>query len=123
MIVESNYELILSNSTYICRDLIAFLSVDFKTSPVSNVTNFEISDNNLTVMNNINGGESEYKTTVNSDYKFSVIFGTIDKVSATNPRSAIWNIGASSSLFIAIIYFESFIPTWCWVAPEIPQAM
>ena len=72
-IVESNYELILSNSTYICRDLIAFLSVDFKTSPVSNVTNFEISDNNLTVMNNINGGESEYKTTVNSDYKFLLI--------------------------------------------------
>ena len=73
LIVESNYELILSNSTYICRDLIAFLSVDFKTSPVSNVTNFEISDNNLTVMNNINGGESEYKTTVNSDYKFLLI--------------------------------------------------
>jgi len=73
LIVESNYELILSNSTYICRDLIAFLSVDFKTSPVSNVTNFEISDNNLTVMNNINGGESEYRTTVNSDYKFLLI--------------------------------------------------
>ena len=73
LIVESNYELILSNSTYICRDLIAFLSVDFKTSPVSNVTNFEISDNNLTVMNNINGGESEYKTTVNSDYKLLLI--------------------------------------------------
>ena len=73
LILESNYELILSNSTYICRDLIAFLSVDFKTSPVSNVTNFEISDNNLTVMNNINGGESEYKTTVNSDYKFLLI--------------------------------------------------
>ena len=73
LIVESNYELILSNSTYICRDLIAFLSVDFKTSPVSNVTNFEISDNNLTVMNNINGGESEYKTTVNSDYKFLLV--------------------------------------------------
>ena len=73
LIVESNYELILSNSTYICRDLIAFLSVDFKTSPVSNVTNFEISDNNLTVMNNINGGESEYKTTVSSDYKFLLI--------------------------------------------------
>ena len=73
LIVESNYELILSNSTYICRDLIAFLSVDFKTSPVSNVTNFKISDNNLTVTNNINGGESEYKTTVNSDYKFLLI--------------------------------------------------
>jgi electron transfer flavoprotein alpha subunit len=73
LIVESNYELILSNSTYICRDLIAFLSVDFKTSPISNVTNFKISDNNLTVMNNINGGESEYKTTVNSDYKFLLI--------------------------------------------------
>ena len=73
LIVESNYELILSNSTYICRDLIAFLSVDFKTSPVSNVTNFEISGNNLTITNNINGGESEYKTTVNSDYKFLLI--------------------------------------------------
>ena len=73
LIIESNYELILSNSTYICRDLIAFLSVDFKTSPVSNVTNFEISDNNLTVINNINGGESEYRTTVNSEYKFLLI--------------------------------------------------
>ena len=73
LIVKSNYELILSNSTYICRDLIAFLSVDFKTSPVSNVTNFEISDNNLTVINNINGGESEYRTTVNSEYKFLLI--------------------------------------------------
>ena len=55
------------------RDLIAFLSVDFKTSPVSNVTNFEISNNELTAINSINGGESEYKVKINSDIKLLLI--------------------------------------------------
>ena len=39
------------------------------------------------------------------------------------PKSDIWNIGASSSLLIAIMYLESFIPTWCCVAPEMPHAI
>ena len=33
--------------------------------------------------------------------------------SATNPKSATWNIGASSSLFIATITLLSFIPAKC----------
>ena len=73
LIEENNIELVLSNSSYIGRDLIAFLSVDFKTSPVSNVTNFEISNNELTAINSINGGESEYKVKINSDIKFLLI--------------------------------------------------
>ena len=73
LIVENNIELVLSNSSYIGRDLIAFLSVDFKTSPVSNVTNFEISNNELTAINSINGGESEYKVKINSDIKLLLI--------------------------------------------------
>ncbi len=70
---ENNIELVLSNSTYIGRDLIAFLSVDFKTSPVSNVTNFEINNTELIAINSINGGESEYKVTINSDIKLLLI--------------------------------------------------
>ena len=73
LIEENNIELVLSNSSYIGRDLIAFLSVDFKTSPVSNVTNIEISDNELTAINSINGGESEYKVKINSDIKLLLI--------------------------------------------------
>ena len=70
---ENNIELVLSNSTYTGRDLIAFLSVDFKTSPVSNVTNFEINNTELIAINSINGGESEYKVTINSDIKLLLI--------------------------------------------------
>ena len=73
LIEENNIELVLSNSSYIGRDLIAFLSVDFKTSPVSNVTNLEISNNELTAINSINGGESEYKVKINSDIKLLLI--------------------------------------------------
>ncbi len=73
LIDENNIELVLSNSTYIGRDLIAFLSVDFKTSPVSNVTNFEINNTELIAINSINGGESEYKVTINSDIKILLI--------------------------------------------------
>ena len=73
LIEENNIELVLSNSSYIGRDLIAFLSVDFKTSPVSNVTNFEINNNELTAINSINGGESEYKVTISSNIKLLLI--------------------------------------------------
>jgi hypothetical protein len=35
---------------------------------------------------------------------------------------AILKIGASPSLLMATITFESFIPETCWMAPEIPMA-
>lgn len=34
-----------------------------------------------------------------------------------------WNIGASGSVLIATIVFESFIPARCCIAPEIPIPM
>ena len=39
------------------------------------------------------------------------------------PRSAIEKIGASGSLLMAMMFFEPFMPTMCWVAPEMPAAM
>ena len=38
------------------------------------------------------------------------------------PRSATPKMGASSSLLMAMMLAEPFIPTRCCVAPEIPQA-
>ena len=70
---KNEIKLVLSNSSYIGRDIIAFLSIDFNTSPVSNVTNFEISNNELTTINLINGGESEYKATITSDIKLLLV--------------------------------------------------
>ena len=43
--------------------------------------------------------------------------------SPTMPRSAMPKIGASLSLLIAMMFFEPFMPTMCWVAPEMPAAM
>ena len=31
-------------------------------------------------------------------------------------------MGALESLLITIIFFDAFIPTTCWIAPEIPNA-
>jgi len=73
IINEKEIDLVLSNSSYIGRDIIAFLSVDYKTSPVSNVTNFQIDNNEITTINSINGGESEYITKLNSDINFILI--------------------------------------------------
>ena len=70
---EKKIELVLSNSSYIGRDIIAFLSVDYKTSPVSNVINFEFDNNKIKTINSINGGESEYITKLNSDINFILI--------------------------------------------------
>ena len=58
-----------------------------------------------------------------SAYSFSVSSGTTLKRSPTRPKSAIWKIGASSSLLMATITFESFMPARCWMAPEMPMAM
>jgi len=73
IINENEIDLVLSNSSYIGRDIIAFLSVDYKTSPVSNVINFEIDTNKIKTINSINGGESEYITKLNSDINFILI--------------------------------------------------
>ena len=53
----------------------------------------------------------------------SVSFGTISCRSPTIPRSAYSKIGAFGSLLIATIRLELCIPTLCWIAPEMPQAM
>ena len=55
-------------------------------------------------------------------YSFSVSSGTTLNRSPTSPRSATWKIGASSSLLIAMIVLESFMPARCWIAPEMPTA-
>src|SRR5690606_26653047 len=54
---------------------------------------------------------------------FSVSSGTILNRSPTRPMSATWKIGASSSLLIAMIVLESFMPARCWIAPEMPTAI
>src|SRR5512132_4344047 len=53
----------------------------------------------------------------------SVSFGTISCTSPTTPRSENSKIGACGSLLIATITPDACIPTLCWIAPEIPQAM
>lgn len=58
---------------------------------------------------------------VEKDWEFRIRH-TASNRSATNPTSATWKIGASASLLIAAITFESFIPAKCWIAPEIPAA-
>jgi len=70
---EQKIKLVLSNSSYIGRDIIAFLSVDYKTSPVSNVINFDFDNNEIKTTNSINGGESEYITKLNSEINFILI--------------------------------------------------
>ena len=53
----------------------------------------------------------------------SVSFGTTSCRSPTTPKSAYSKIGAFGSLLIATITPEPCMPTLCWIAPEIPQAM
>ncbi len=53
----------------------------------------------------------------------AVSAGTILSASPTTPRSAIFMIGASASLLMAMITLEAFMPTVCCIAPEIPTAM
>jgi hypothetical protein len=52
----------------------------------------------------------------------SVISGSTFRASPTIPTSAYWKMGASLSLLMAMIRFDSFMPTRCWVAPLIPTA-
>jgi hypothetical protein len=53
----------------------------------------------------------------------AVSAGTIFSASPTTPRSAIFMIGASASLLIAMMIFDAFMPTVCCIAPEMPTAM
>ncbi len=65
--------LILGSSTYLCRDLMSFISVDLNCSPVSNCIDFDIQDEKVSTVNSINGGESLYKTRVNSNHALLLI--------------------------------------------------
>ena len=67
IIENEDISLILGSSTYMCRDIIAGLSVDLNSSPVSNVIDFIIESGNVSTVNSINGGQSLYKTKINSD--------------------------------------------------------
>ena len=49
--------------------------------------------------------------------------GRIFSASPTTPRSAIFMIGASASLLIAMMILDVFMPTVCCMAPEMPTAM
>src|SRR5690606_21266102 len=53
----------------------------------------------------------------------SISFGSTLCTSPTMPRSATPKIGASWSLLTAMMCLEPFMPTMCWVAPEMPAAM
>ena len=73
IIKNEDISLILGSSTYMCRDIIAGLSVDLNSSPVSNVIDFVIESDNVSTVNAINGGESLYKTKINSDQALLLI--------------------------------------------------
>ena len=53
----------------------------------------------------------------------SMSLGTTLCTSPTMPRSAMPKIGASPSLLTQMMLSEPFMPTMCWVAPEMPSAM
>ena len=73
IIENEDISLILGSSTYMCRDIIAGLSVDLNSSPVSNVIDFIIESGNVSTVNSINGGESLYKTKINSEQALLLI--------------------------------------------------
>ena len=73
IIKDNSISLVLAPSTYQCRDLVSFLSVDLSSSPVSNVINFEIQDDLVITTNSINGGESLYKTKIKSSHSLLLI--------------------------------------------------
>ena len=73
IINDEGIKLILGSSTYLCRDLISFISVDLNSSPVSNAIDFEIDGDTVSTINSINGGESLYKSKIASDYSLLLI--------------------------------------------------
>tara|TARA_B100001564_G_scaffold106_1_gene109 strand:- start:5534 stop:6451 length:918 start_codon:yes stop_codon:yes gene_type:complete len=72
-IKNENIELILGSSTYMCRDLISFISVDLNSSPISNVIDFDLQDGKVSTVNSINGGESLYKAKITSKHSLLLI--------------------------------------------------
>ena len=73
IIKNEDIKLILGSSTYMCRDLISFISVDLNSSPISNVIDFDLHDGKVATVNSINGGESLYKAKINSDHSLLLI--------------------------------------------------
>ena len=73
IVEHENISLILGSSTYLCRDIVAGLSVDLNSSPVSNVIDFVVESETVSTVNSINGGESLYKTKINSDKSLLLI--------------------------------------------------
>ena len=73
IIKNEDIKLILGSSTYMCRDLISFVSVDLNSSPISNVIDFDLHDGKISTVNSINGGESLYKAKINSDHSLLLI--------------------------------------------------
>ena len=73
IIKNEDIKLILGSSTYMCRDLISFISVDLNSSPISNVIDFDLHDGKISTVNSINGGESLYKAKINSDHSLLLI--------------------------------------------------
>ena len=73
IIQNEQVNLVLASSTYQCRDIISFLSVDFNSSPVSNVIDFSIENHKVQTVNSINGGNQLYKTEVDSEVSFLLI--------------------------------------------------
>src|SRR4051794_10289056 len=69
------------------------------------------------------GQEVEDRLPPRCHHNFSVSSGTSLNKSPTRPRSATWKIGASSSLLMATISLESFMPARCWIAPDMPMAI
>ena len=70
---DEGINLILGSSTYLCRDLISFISVDLNSSPVSNVIDFEINGDAVSTINSINGGESLYKSKILSNHSLLLV--------------------------------------------------
>ena len=73
IITSETIDLVLASSTYVWRDIAAFVSVDLNASPVSNVVNFKIDGDKLSTTNSIDGGESDYLTNVTSEVKVLLI--------------------------------------------------
>ncbi len=65
------------------------------------------------------GGDHERQRALSA----SMSLGTTLCTSPTTPRSAMPKIGASPSLLTQTMLSEPFMPTMCWVAPEMPSAM
>lgn len=68
----NSIEVILVSSTYLGRDIAAFLSVDYDSASVTNVTDINACDT-FSVTTAINGGKELYITDIESDIKIVVV--------------------------------------------------